>query len=51
MKSGNSAACHTLPDSTRDGVGGISIVGKAGSIQATLATLASPSKADLALTK
>ncbi len=37
MKSGNSAARQTLPDSARDGVSGISIAGKAGSIQATLA--------------
>jgi hypothetical protein len=37
MKSGNSAARQILPDSARDGVGGFSIAGKAGFIQATLA--------------
>jgi hypothetical protein len=39
MKSGNSAARQILPDSARDGVGGFSIAGKAGFIQATLVLL------------
>jgi hypothetical protein len=36
-ESGNSTARQTLPDSARDGVGGISIPSRAGPIQATLA--------------